>query len=75
MDQVFEDEHLYRIVQIFDSLRKALRELEFYIHLDKRGLKFVGGKPHRRFYPYYTVFTDYASKATEEFEYLMPSTP
>jgi len=72
MSQIFEDEHLYRIAQIFDSLRGALRELdEFYGELDKQDLKLVDGNTHSRFYPYPATFTDSASK-TVEFEYLRP---
>ncbi|KAF9642685.1 hypothetical protein BDM02DRAFT_3105347 [Thelephora ganbajun] len=75
MGRVFEDNHLYRIAQVFDSLREALRELdEFHDDLDKQDLKLVDGKPHPRFYPYCTTFTDYTSKATKEFEYLRPLT-
>lgn len=73
--QVFEDEHLYRIAQVFDTLRGALRKLgDFYDELEERDLKLVEGKPHPRFFPYYTTFTDYASKTVEEFEYLRPLT-
>jgi len=73
MSQTFEDEHLYRIAQVFDSLRGALLELdEFYSELDRQDLKLVEGNPHPRFYPYSTTFTNPASKTTEEFEYLRP---
>jgi len=73
MSQTFEDEHLYRIAQVFDSLRGALLELdEFYSELDRQDLKLVDGNPHPRFYPYPAAFINPVSKTTEEFEYLRP---
>ena len=69
--QTFEDEHVYRTAQVFDSLRTALQQLdEFYDDL--------GNKPvqiHPRFFPRYTTYTDRASYAMVEFEYLRPLTP
>lgn len=76
MAQIFEDKNLYRVAQIFSSLREALRELDgFYDGLEKQDLKLVKGEPHPRFFPYHTTFTDYTSKAIEEFEYLTLLTP
>ena len=73
MGHTFEDKNLYRVAQIFSSIHKALRELEdFYDELEKQDLKLVKGEPHPRFFPYHTTFTDYESKAIEEFGYLRP---
>ena len=76
MARVFEDGHLYRITQVFESLRGALRELDsFYDGLDKQDLKLLEGASHPRFYPYRTAFTSYPSKSVEEFEYCRPLAP
>ena len=72
---VFEDGHLYHTAQVFDSLRRALQDLDnFHDKLDEMDLKLVDGKlvngtPHPRFYPHYTEFTDRVSKAVVQFEY------
>jgi hypothetical protein len=50
--QVFEDKHLYRIAQVFESLRGALQKLdEFYDEVDEQTLKLVEGHSHPRFLP------------------------
>ena len=75
MGRVFEDDHLYRIAQIFHSLRGALRSLDtFYDELKQKDLELVRGQPHARFYPCYTTFTDHKTKHPVEFEYLRPLT-
>lgn len=61
--QAFEDGHAYRVVQVFDSLRRVLRQLDdFYGDL-------VGGQedtpihmPHPRFFPFYTTYDIHGSQ-------------
>ena len=65
-----------RIAQAFEALRRAVEGLKkFYDEISKQGLKLVDGKPHPRFYPHITKFTDSISGTAEEFEYLRQLTP
>lgn len=71
--QVFEDEHAYRLAQVFESLRIACVELEeFYTRI--RSSKVVPTEPHPRFFPSCTQFTNQETKELETFEYLEPLT-
>ena len=67
----FEEGHVYRAAQAFDTLRKSLQGLDsFYDKLSGQDLELVDGEPHPRFFPSITEFVDPKSQTTEKFEYV-----